>query len=247
MPQIGRELKRNLRLLAGRERQRVAQILRLDLETSTPLVGLEQPIGVRRDRPEVREMAAPGSILLTGRAKALQGEVADALEQAVASDIAVLVTCQQPGVEQITEQVEHGLTWCGPLPDCSKRPVRRRRESTQERPRVFVEQLVAPIERSLQGAVPRERARRPHREECEAIGQPVEDLAGRKHPNARGGQLDREREPVEAPTDLCHHRRPVGGEDERGQAALGPLQKEAPGLGCEDGGKRIWCVGGRER
>src|SRR5581483_6958125 len=100
--------KRNLRLLAGRERQRVAQTLRLDLETSTPLVGLEQPLRVRRDRPEVRELGSPGSILLTGRAKTLQGEVADALEQAVASDIAVLVACQQPGVEQITEQVEHG-------------------------------------------------------------------------------------------------------------------------------------------
>ena len=76
------------------------------------------------------------------------------------------------------------------------------REAREARLLVVAEQVVAPVDRRAQrplacGRVAGAGAQRAERR-VEALG----DLAGRQQPAARGRQLDRQRQPVDAPADL---------------------------------------------
>ena len=77
---------------------------------------------------------------------------------------------------------------------------------------VVGEQIVRPRHRRQQRAVPFLRAARSTGEEPEPFVETAGDLRGRHRPNARRGELDRQRDPVEVPADL-HHRRDVAGVD----------------------------------
>ena len=67
------------------------------------------------------------------------------------------------------------------------------------------EQVPAPIDRGLQRGLPGDRAAGAGQQR-EAVLQPCQQLCRRQHARARGGQLQRQRQPVEQAHDLRHHR-----------------------------------------
>src|SRR5919201_172396 len=74
-------------------------------------------------------------------------------------------------------------------------------ETGKEPPLFLVEQLVRPLDRGAQGLLPGLRvAAAP--EQVEALLQPLQDLGRGEHARARRGQLDRERQAVQAPAEL---------------------------------------------
>ena len=63
---------------------------------------------------------------------------------------------------------------------------------------ILVEQPVAPVDRRLQRALALRRVARAAGQHRQAALEPVEDLGRREDLGSGGGQLDRERQPVEA-------------------------------------------------
>ena len=61
---------------------------------------------------------------------------------------------------------------------------------------------MAPLDRGPQRLLAGRRIARTARQQRQAAFQPSEQLLGREHPDARCGELDRERQPVEATADL---------------------------------------------
>ena len=56
--------------------------------------------------------------------------------------------------------------------------------------------------------------------------QTLEDLGHRQRPHPRGRQLDRQRHPIQAPTNLTHRRSVVGFDGEIGSSTAGPVDKQ---------------------
>ena len=69
------------------------------------------------------------------------------------------------------------------------------------RPLVLVEQVVAPLDRSAQGALARLDVAPAAHQETEAVVETRRHLRERQRPEARRGQLDRERDAVERRAD----------------------------------------------
>jgi hypothetical protein len=132
----------------------------------------------------------------------------DRLQQPVAGLAVALADLQQGPVGQAGDQLEHRgvdprpghdrLRSVEPEAACEHRQPRQR-----ELQRV-AEQLVAPRDGRLEGALARQHVARPAGEQPEAVRQPGEDLRGREHPDARGRELDGEGEPVQPVADLGH-------------------------------------------
>jgi hypothetical protein len=79
-----------------------------------------------------------------------------------------------------------------------------------------VEQLVTPVDGSVQGALPSGQVPRAAREDREASLETVEDRDWREQRDPGGGQLDGQRQTVEPAADLGHHGRVLVGEGEVG-------------------------------
>ena len=80
---------------------------------------------------------------------------------------------------------------------------------------LVVEQVVAPVDQRAQRLLARQRRAIAAGQQTEAIGQPRRDLLDRQRAHARGGQLERERNAVEALADAGDRRRVVVGDRER--------------------------------
>src|SRR5207249_4629409 len=74
-------------------------------------------------------------------------------------------------------------------------------ERTEEAPLLFWEEVVRPLDRGAQRLLARVGVAS-SLEEVEALGEPLEDLGRGERPRARCGELDRERERVEAGAEL---------------------------------------------
>ena len=104
----------------------------------------------------------------------------------------------------------------------------------------LLEQLVAPVERSLQSLLPRRRGAAACTQQPEAVVEAVGEGVGRKCVDPGGSQLERERQSVEPMAD-AGNRRPVPlVEHEPGHDRAGPVDEEPHGLVVE---QRIWQVG----
>src|SRR5512132_4458812 len=79
-----------------------------------------------------------------------------------------------------------------------------RGEPAEETLLLVAQELVAPFDRRAQRSLAFRRAVRPRGKQREALLEPFEQLVRVEHGDARRGELDRKREPVEAPTDLRH-------------------------------------------
>ena len=110
------------------------------------------------------------------------------------------------------------------------------REPAQQHLLPLAEQPVAPFHRRAERAMPRQRGAAAAREQLECVVQPAGDLLRRQHAHARGGQLDRERDAVEATADLGHRVAVRLGERERGQRRVRPLDEQLDRLGHASGG-----------
>ena len=77
-------------------------------------------------------------------------------------------------------------------------------ESTQQRAFWRVEQLVAPVDRRPQRLQPRQRPALAACPPGEAVGKLSRNALDRQNADARGGQLDRERDAIEVLADLGH-------------------------------------------
>ena len=111
-------------------------------------------------------------------------------------------------VDEVGEQVEHVAAGDG-LGGLQREAPREDGEAAQQRLLVVGEELVAPVDGRLQGAVAGERGAAPVGEQAEAIVEPRRDLRDREHPRARRRELDGERDAVEPLADLGHHGRVV--------------------------------------
>ena len=75
-------------------------------------------------------------------------------------------------------------------------------EPCQQRPLVLVEEVVAPVDGLPQRLLSRREIARPAREESEALVEPLAQHTRRECSDPRSGELDRERQSVDAATDL---------------------------------------------
>jgi hypothetical protein len=100
-----------------------------------------------------------------------------------------------------------------------RRPVPHRRRTRFRR----IEQLVAPFDRRAQRLLTRRHVTRPGCQQRQALLEPLQKFRKLENRHARSGELDREREPVEAVADLAHlggrlevrhHAAGAGGEEE---------------------------------
>ena len=88
------------------------------------------------------------------------------------------------------------------------------REPVQRLAFGVVEQVVGPVDRVAQRLVPLQRRAAAPGEQLEALIEPRDQILGGQRPHARRGQLDRERDPVEATTELRDRARVAIGERE---------------------------------
>ena len=103
-----------------------------------------------------------------------------------------------------------------------------------------LEQLVAPVDRRAQRLLARGRVARARAERAERRVQAFGDLAGRQQPAARGRQLDRQRQPVDAPADLRDRRGVAVVELEVGIVGSRALAEQRDGV---DAGQRLGSSG----
>ena len=99
-------------------------------------------------------------------------------------------------------------------------------QAAEDRPLVLGEQVMAPVEGRAQGLVAERRRAGPADQDREHVVQPLRQLAGGQDPHPRGGQLDRERQAVDAAAHLQDRGGVVVREPERRQHQLRPLLEE---------------------
>jgi hypothetical protein len=141
------------------------------------------------------------------------GEVADGLKQVVARGRALQVVLDdhQRLVRQALEEVEDGGGFAArprTRPDVfsgveGEAPGEDGQPAEQD-PLFRGEQVMAPRHRRLEGLLAAHATTGSAGEQAEPVLEPVQDLLGREHPDPGGGQLDGQRDPVEAGADLGH-------------------------------------------
>src|SRR4029079_17031989 len=99
-------------------------------------------------------------------------------------------------------------------------------QSGQEPALVFREQVVAPVEGLVEGLLPGRQVVGPAGEEAQSLGQPVEDVLRAEDTDARGGELDRQRQAVDAPAELAYRLEIVLRDREIGLQRTGTLLEE---------------------
>ena len=132
------------------------------------------------------------------------------------------------------------------LGDVQGSTAREHGQPREHPPRVLVEEVVAPFDGSAERPLALGQVPAAAREEPEPVVEPPRDPARAEEPDARGGELDRERQPVEPPDDLRHVGGVVGGEREVRADGHRPLHEQPHGLGRPDlGDSTVEPSGGR--
>ena len=105
------------------------------------------------------------------------------------------------------------------------------------------EELVAPGQRSTERPVPIRNVERPARQQRQPVVEPSRDLVDPEPAHARGGELDRQRQPVEPCADLGDRRRILGRHQEVRHDARDAIDEQPGCVGLE----RARLVEGRHR
>ena len=176
-------------------------------------------------------MAVARVLGLAGFFESFAGILTDGLQQSVAHGSALMLADHQRFVDQRREQVEYGARRNGVagghhLGGFEGPSAGERRQAAQHGPLVLRQERVTPVHRRSQRLLPGHGSSRARREQTEPIAQPRGNLLDAKNPHPRRRQLDRQRNTVQAPTDVldgCG----VGWRDrEAGQGRLCPVDKQ---------------------
>ncbi len=186
--------------------------------------------GLLCPREELFAVPAAQGLGFAGRFQELDRELADGLEHCEARLVRgaadapdeALIDERGEGVEDVqTVLSADGLR-------VLQRPAAREDGQPREQPALgFVEQAVAPLERRAQRALSVGQVLSAADEQVERLVEPAVHRLGSEQLRPRGGQLDRERKPVEALTDAGHRGSVVLVELEVGIDRARPGREEA--------------------
>ena len=109
-------------------------------------------------------------------------------------------------------------------------PAGEHRQAPEQDLLVLGQQLEAPVDRSLQCLLPRRSRAIAGCQQPESVIDPVSDLVDRQCPDARGRQLDRQRNPVQRPAELDHLGAVLPGQCEPGPHCRSPVDEQADGF-----------------
>ena len=153
------------------------------------------------EREEVAVVALADGVAVGGGGEALAGVGADRLQHPQPGGrVRVLAAHEQALGDEPVERVEAGAG--DRLGRLDGGAAGEHREAREARLLVVAEQRVAPVDRRAQRLLAGGRVAGAGAERGERGVQALGDLAGREQPAAGGRQLDRERQPVDAPADL---------------------------------------------
>ena len=186
---MGRE---QVLLLGAPERARLARVE-------------EKRLGLLGEGDAVAQVPAADGVALARFGEALLGVLANRLEHPVARrGECFALDAEHRLVVQRRQQREHRVlvVSCGDMDGGGERTAAcEHREPAKQLLLRRREMVVAPVHRRLQRLVPGQGAAAPG-EEAEAVVEPGPDLVDREHGDARRGELDRQRDAVEAAADL---------------------------------------------
>ncbi len=140
---------------------------------------------------------------LAGLVEPLRAVLADRLEEPVAH-LVVLTDHHQRLLRQVGD-VGHRVAAQDGVGTGEREPVGEHRQRAERLARALPQQLPAPVDDRLEGLVAVRRRAVAAAQQREPVLEPPAHVGHRHHPHLRGGQLDRQGQPVEAghqPTDL---------------------------------------------
>ena len=136
---------------------------------------------------------------------------------------------QERRVRQALDPIQRAafVTAEADLGDCRERRATPEHGEPGQQAAVLVrQQVVAPVEGLVERLLPGRQVVGPAGEEAQSLRQPVEDGLRPQGTNARGGELDRQREPVDTPTELANRGELVLRDREVGLQRAGSLLEE---------------------
>ena len=140
---------------------------------------------------EPLRMPAPDVILLARPRELLERVLPQRLEHPVAP----AVGAHKAPVDESFQRVKLGVA--DGLRGLKRAAAGEHRQPGEQPLLLLVEQPVAPVDRRLQRALAPRRVARPAGKHRQAALEPIEDLGRREDLGSGGGELDRERQPVE--------------------------------------------------
>ena len=179
------------------------------------------------DREEVLGVPAPDSSASPLDLQALERVRADRLQHREARlAVGLFLLAEQAVVDQRREPGEDVLAAADGLGGVERAAAGEDGEAREERLLVRAEQVVAPVDRRAERLLAGGQVARAAGEEVEALLEPREQRLRREQLRARGRELDRERQPVEADADLGDRGRVRVREGEVGSRP-GPVRRRA--------------------
>ncbi len=157
------------------------------------------PFGEREER---RGMPVADVVALATRLEHLARELRDGVEHHEARLVGRVVDAQQALVDERRQPIEHveaqvRTRAAHGLGGLEVAAAAEHREPVHEAPATLVEQVVAPGDRPAERLLPLGQVTRSSGQQGQVVLQPGEDLVGCQELDPRGGELDRERHPVE--------------------------------------------------
>ena len=162
---------------------------------------------VEAPRPVVLDVALVERFLLTGVAQLEAGVLPHRLVQPVAGDASDVLFRHQRLVDQRRQHVQ-GLAGrlvavrTDRLDVLQGEPAREHAQAPQQRLLAAGQQIVAPVDGRAQRLLARQGRPASPGEQGEPVGQPIEDLLSGEDAGPNGGELDRQRQPVEPAAQL---------------------------------------------
>ena len=210
-------------------------VLGLDPVEAGVLAGAFQ-LGLGRfaEREEIVEVALKGRVPFPGGVQPADRVLPDRLEQPVPGFALVLVDDDQGLVDQTAQGGQHlglrdwslravGAQGSGGV---EGEPAGERAETTEHHSVGLVEQVVAPVHRGGEGLLAPGGAAGPAHQQREPVVEPGCDLRRGERAQPRRRELDRERDPVQAPAQ-CADGRLIGGvQREPGTDAARPIDEQ---------------------
>jgi hypothetical protein len=167
-------------------------------------------------------------VVAVGPQQLLDTVLPDGFQQPVPHRALGALRDYQALVHQGTEQVKHleGVEFADRLGRFQLEPAREHRHPPQRLAFRLAEQAEGPVHRGLQGLLPRHDVPAAAGEQPEPLIQPGAHLAQRHRLQPGRGQLDRQRDAVEAPAHRRRQRRGLVVEDEAWILRAGPLREQ---------------------
>ena len=180
-------------------------------------------------------VARPHGVGLAGFAELFQGVLAHRLQQPVAGSAPAVVGDHQRLVHQQRELIEHlvalHVTAAGDrLGGVEVESAQKHRQPAKQDPLGFGQQRVRPVHRGAQGLLAAYRGARTAGQQPEPVMQAVEDFGQRQRAHPCGGELDRQRQPIEARADFGHDCGVVVGDGEIGASVASPVGEQFDGF-----------------